>query len=332
VKPTERSPAPRQSGNAAAASALPGSVALVALLTGALAIASSGIFVRLSQTGPTATAFWRAALALPPLLVWALFERRFVVASASPAPRTAAPAWRFDAPLLWCGAFFAGDLALWHWSLLKTSVAASTLEANLAPVIVTLLAWLLYREKPSPRFAVALILALCGVLLIVAPKLRGAGGALLGDLLGLGTAFFYAGYLMTMARLRGERGTGALMFATTCVVAVLLLPLAVTQKFLPDDAHGWLLLIGLALIAQAIGQGLIAFALAHLSATFSAVGLYLQPVAAAAYAWWFLGEFLQPVQLLGGAIVLCAIALARASTQSSTGRQSASRNLVVKNP
>ena len=39
--------------------------ALLALLAGALAIGSSGIFVRLSETGPTATAFWRGALALP---------------------------------------------------------------------------------------------------------------------------------------------------------------------------------------------------------------------------------------------------------------------------
>ena len=36
--------------------------ALLALFAGALAIGSSGIFVRLSETGPTATAFWRGAL------------------------------------------------------------------------------------------------------------------------------------------------------------------------------------------------------------------------------------------------------------------------------
>ncbi|TLZ22707.1 MAG: EamA/RhaT family transporter, partial [Gammaproteobacteria bacterium] len=39
--------------------------ALIALFAGALAIGSSGIFVRLSETGPTATAFWRGAFALP---------------------------------------------------------------------------------------------------------------------------------------------------------------------------------------------------------------------------------------------------------------------------
>jgi hypothetical protein len=46
--------------------------ALIALFAGALAIGSSGIFVRLSETGPTATAFWRGAFALPLLAVWGI--------------------------------------------------------------------------------------------------------------------------------------------------------------------------------------------------------------------------------------------------------------------
>jgi len=50
--------------------------ALLALFAGALAIGSSGIFVRLSETGPTATAFWRGCLALPLLALWAWLERR----------------------------------------------------------------------------------------------------------------------------------------------------------------------------------------------------------------------------------------------------------------
>jgi drug/metabolite transporter (DMT)-like permease len=82
------------------------------------------------------------------------------------------------------------------------------------------------------------------------------------------------------------------------------------QKVLPDTAHGWLLLVGLAVIAQVVGQGLIAYALAHLPASFSSLGLSVQPLATAVYAAWLLGERLAPVQLAGGVIVLAAIALA----------------------
>jgi drug/metabolite transporter (DMT)-like permease len=290
-------------------------LALSALFAGALAIGSSGIFVRLSQTGPTATAFWRGLLALPPLAVWAWLERGGR-ASAGDAARSP-PSLR-DPMFLWAGVLFAGDLALWHSSLLLTSVAASTLEANCAPMLVTLLAWALWGERPRPAFLAAIALAFGGMLLILAPKLGGAGRALLGDALGLGTACFYAGYILAVARLRVRHGTGMVMFASTLVFTLLLLPLALLQPFLPVSAYGWWVLIGCALTAQVLGQSAIAYALAHLPATFSAVGLSAQVIAAAIYAWLLLHESLAPVQIAGGLVVLAAIALARRAGRAST--------------
>jgi drug/metabolite transporter (DMT)-like permease len=319
---------------------------LIALFAGALAIGSAGIFVRLSETGPTATAFWRGCLALPLLGLWALIERR----RPAPAPAAvsaagaAAPAASLRDPMLfWAGVFFAGDLALWHSSLLLTSIAASTLEANCAPMLVTLFAWVLWGERPRLGFLAAIALAFAGMLLILVPKLGGGSHALLGDALGLGTACFYAAYLLAVAHLRTRHGTGTVMFATTLVFTLLLLPLALAQRFLPLTAHGWWLLIGCALSAQVLGQSLIAYALAHLPATFGAVGLYVQVIAAAVYAWALLDERLAPVQIAGGVVVLAAIALARrahrapspaaapgpqdqrASSQSSAARHSESR-------
>jgi drug/metabolite transporter (DMT)-like permease len=282
-------------------------LALVALFAGALAIGTAPIFVRMSETGPTATAFWRGLLALPLLAAWAYLERRRV-APSRPSLRE---------PLFaWAGVFFAGDLGLWHASILLTSVAASTLEANCAPVLVTLFAWLLWGERPRPAFVAAIALAFGGMLLILAPKLGGGGHALLGDALGLGTACFYAAYILAVARLRTRHGTGVVMFASTLVFTLLLLPLALLQKFFPDSARGWWLLIGCALCAQVLGQSLIAYALAHLPATLGAIGLYVQVVASTLYAWLLLHERLGPLQLLGGLVVLSAIALARRVRQA----------------
>jgi drug/metabolite transporter (DMT)-like permease len=311
--------------------------ALIALFAGALAIGSSGLFVRWSETGPTATAFWRGCLALPLLAVWALLERRQRVSAAVGVSRP--PSLR-DPMFLWAGVFFAGDLALWHSSLLLTSIAASTLEANCAPMLVTLFAWALWGERPRLLFLVAITLAFGGMLLILVPKLGGGSHALLGDALGLGTACFYAAYILAVSRLRVRHGAGTVMFVSTLVFTLLLLPLALRQKFLPDDAHGWWLLIGCAVSAQVFGQSLIAYALATLPATFGAVGLYVQVIAAALYAWWLLGERLTPLQMAGGALVLVGVALARrarsaapaalaqeprASIQSSAVRHSESR-------
>jgi drug/metabolite transporter (DMT)-like permease len=290
-------------------------VPLIALFAGALAIAWAGIFVRLSETGPTASAFWRGALALPFLAAWALLEAR------SDARHGRMRRRGFDRTLFWCGLAFAADLYVWHLALLKTSVAAATLEGNLAPIVMLLLAWIVYRERPSRRMLAGVALAVLGVVLVILPKLGGTRASLVGDALGISTALFYGTYLLMVARLREGRGTGSLMFWTTLVFSLVLLPVALTEKFLPDTWQGVALLAGLALVAQSFGQGLIAYALAHLPAAFGAVGLYVQPVATAVYGWWLLGEALAPVQVVGGATVLVAIAVARSSLSRARGRQ-----------
>jgi len=111
---------------------------------------------------------------------------------------------------------------------------------------------------------------------------------------------------------RGET-TLRLMAVTSTLTALILLPIAHAsgEQMLPHTPYGWIVLVGLALISHAAGQGLIAYALAHLPATFSSVGLLLQPVIAAFFAWVLLGEPLVTLQILGGAVVLAGIYLAR---------------------
>lgn len=283
--------------------------ALIALFAGATCIGMSPIFVRVSETGPTATAFWRVALAVPALwALWYALERK---------PRGGAgPA---DAPipfplLIAAGIAFAGDLGFWHLSIKLTSVANSTLLANLAAIFVTLVAWILYRQAPTRLFAAGLVTALCGVVMLVSTSMAFSPTALAGDGLGVVTAMFYAWYLLTVKRLRdGGAGTLRLMAVITTVSAVLLLPaaLAAGEVMLPATASGWLKLVGIALISHSAGQGLITYALAHLPAAFSSVSLLFQPVMAAVFAWVLLGEPLVPLQVAGGIVVLAGIYLAR---------------------
>jgi drug/metabolite transporter (DMT)-like permease len=103
------------------------------------------------------------------------------------------------------------------------------------------------------------------------------------------------------------------MFWATLSSAVLLFIIGNIQgdNFWPQSARGWWVLIGLALLSHVAGQGLIAWALAHLSAAFSAVGLLVQPVAAAVFAWLILAEPFGTRQAIGGAIVLAGIVTCR---------------------
>ena len=112
---------------------------------------------------------------------------------------------------------------------------------------------------------------------------------------------FYAGYQLAVTRLRSRASTASIMAWSGLVTAAALLPIALLsgEQILPATAMGWVKLFGLALISQAAGQSLIAYAMAHLPATFSSVGLLLQPVMAALFAWVLLGEALGWVAIAG---------------------------------
>jgi drug/metabolite transporter (DMT)-like permease len=138
-----------------------------------------------------------------------------------------------------------------------------------------------------------------------------------GDGIGVLTAIFYAGYQLCVKRMRDTQSTARIMFLSGAACAAALLPvaLAMGETILPPSLTGWGVLLGLALVCQFAGQSLIAYAVAHLTASFSSVSLLLQPVAAAGLAWLFFGEALAALQWLGGAAVLAGIWFARRGTQ-----------------
>ena len=277
-----------------------------------MGIAFAPIFVRLSQVGPTATAFWRLALAIPLLLLLASLRSR-----ETERPRK--PATKSDyALLIAAGLFFAGDLGIWHWSIHYTSVANATLLVNFMPIFVTIGAWLLLDQRVSRTFLVGLGAAMLGATLIIGTSFSLSLHSLRGDLLALLAALFYASYILTVARLRRDFSVATILIWSGVVACAVLLPLTLLsgERFIPYDAGGWLVLIALALVSHIGGQGLIAFALAHLPAAFSSVSLLLQPVLATLFAWVLLNELLGPVQAMGGALVLLGILIARRESQT----------------
>ncbi len=277
--------------------------AVAALLAGAVAIATSALFVKVSEAGPVSTAFWRVFLALPFLWAWSVIGQRGNHTAIFMANRRL---------MMAAGLFFAGDLAVWHWSIVLTSVANATLLANLAPIFVTLAAWVLFRKQPTLLFLTGLAAALVGVTMLIGGDLHLGGKEMLGDVLGVITAMFYAAYQLTVTRLRARAATSSIMAWSGLITAVVLLPVALIsgEQFFPGTATGWVMLFGLALISQVAGQSLIAYAMAHLAATFSSVGLLLQPVMAAIFAWLLLGETMGAVQISGGIMVLIGIRIA----------------------
>ncbi len=284
-------------------------LAFAALLAGGAAIAFSPIFVRLADVGPMQSAFWRVGLAVPFLGAWAAWAAR---RARSELGRGSAPPMAI-APVLAAGALFAGDLGFWHLAIVYTTVANATLLANFAPIFVTLGGWLVFGQRVTRLFLVALAISLGGAVLLVGASFGAAGTRLAGDAYGAVTAMFYGAYMLAIWRSRGTGGTAAVMALSSAVSAALLLPVALGWggDLLPQSPRGWLIVFALAVIPQVAGQSLIAYAMAHLPASLSALSLLIQPVFAAVYAMAILGEGMGAMQVAGGAVVLAGIYLAR---------------------
>lgn len=287
----------------ASASAFP----FLALLAGGVAIGFGGIFMRLSDVGPIASAFWRMALSAPLLWCWVFAMRKQERADNR---RT-----DFTRALLAAGLLFGGDMAFWHLSLHYTTVSNATLLSNFAPIFIALWLWWAHRVRFNRVFIIGMWIAFAGAIMLVAPDMfahPGAGRAL-GDGLGLISAIFYAGYQLAIKDARSQYSTARLMAWSTTITGLTLLPFALLSgdAFFPPVLVGWLPLLGLALVAQIGGQTVIAFSSAHLPASLSSVSLLIQPLTATIAAWLIFAEIIGPVQTLGGMLLITGIYLSR---------------------
>lgn len=276
--------------------------AFLALLAGATALGVSPVFVRLADVGPFASAFWRAALALPVLYVWMRFEDRETPGRPG-----------LTLPGILAGAFFAGDLFFWHLSILNTSIANSTFLATTAPVWVILVAWLWLRETISLWTFAGLALCIAGGAALVGDSLQIDRSRLLGDVYGAATGVFFGLYFHAIRIGRLTHGAARLTLQSTAVTALVLLGVALVlePRILPQSLQGWLAVLSLGMLTHAAGQGLLSVALGTLPTVFSSLVIFLEAVIAALFAWVALGEALSLAQMAGGAAIMLGIWVAR---------------------
>jgi len=275
---------------------------LLALFIGAALLGSSAIFVRFSETSPSLTAFYRALLALPFLAIWIIATNKKTQLHSSLNKKDLLI-------LLYAGAFFGTDMAIWNWSIKFTSVAHATLMANTAPIFVTIISYFYLRNHIESSFLKALFLTFSGVCIVIFFGSGSDTSRLLGDSLGLIAALFYASYILCIKRLTNTISPSLTLFYATLFTAIFLLPVGYIEadSFFPETREGWIVLFSYAAISQALAQGLITYGISKLSAHFSSLVLLIQPVAAAIYGWLILFEGINLFQIVGGAIVLFGI-------------------------
>lgn len=280
--------------------------ALAALVLANVALAFGPWFVRLADTGPVAAGFWRVGLAAPVLLAAAVVRRERPIAGARGL-------WL---AILVGGVAFGADLAAWHAGIRRTTLANATLFGNAATLIYPIYGFLIARAWPSRLQATALLMAGAGAALLMGRSAELSADHLLGDLLCLLAGLLYAIYFITMARVRERMPPiAALALSSVASAAPLLLAaMLLGERVLPD---AWWPLLALAVFSQLLGQGLMVYALGHLTPLVIGVALLIQPIVAATIGWIAYGERLTPPDFAGAVLVAIALLLVRAGGGNS---------------
>lgn len=273
---------------------------LAALLVGSALLALGPMFVRMSDTGPIASAFWRMALALPLLALMARFGPK------SGGRMTPALILIIAAS----GVLFAADLASWHLGIMQTKIANATLFGNSASFIFPIYGFVIARAWPMRRQVLALVMAAAGAGLLMGRSAELSPEHLVGDLLSLLAGIFYAAYFIAIARARETLSPLPLLAWSTLASAV---PLLLLANIMDEQVmtSNWTPLIALALCSQVIGQGLMVYALGRMSPLVIGLSLLTQPITAALTGWLVFNETLAPPDLFGAALIALALVLVR---------------------
>ena len=272
------------------------------LLLAVVCVSVGSIFVRLAQAPPLAIAFNRIFLAS---VIVAPFATPSLVRAWPTLPL------RGRGLLLASGVSLGVHFATWIASLSYTSVAASVLLVNTAPLFTLVLAWWLLGERASPAVLAAMGLALAGAALIAAGDWNSGVASLKGDALAVAGAVTLSLYHVIGRGLRealplpayvlGVWATAAATLAVLCTAA------RVPMLSYPLRTFG--LFLALAVVPTVIGHGLVNRSLRHIPAP--TVGLFLlgEPIGASVLAYAVFGEVPGRLTLTGGVLVLAALVL-----------------------
>ena len=210
-------------------------------------------------------------------------------------------------------------------AIARLDIGIALLLQYLAPLLVALWARFAMGEAVRPRLWLALVLALGGLALIV-DVWRGLTLDGVGVLAALAAAATFALYILMAEREVGRRDAASLVCYGSFFAALFW---ALAQPWWTFPAHVvdervsllgnleghelpvWLLMAFMIVVGTIVPFGLLVGALRHLSATRAGIAAMWEPVAATAVAWAWLAESLDPLQILGGAVVLTGIAVAQ---------------------
>jgi drug/metabolite transporter (DMT)-like permease len=278
------------------------------VMTGAILISFSGVYVKLSQTGPTTTGFYRVFFGGMILLLISLISKHPFGRSFKTTPL-----------FLLAGFFFALDLFTWHKSIHYIGPGLATILANFQVFFLAFFGVVFIGERLNTKLALAIPIAVLGLFMVVGIEWNLLGTNYQnGVLLGLVTAVCYTGYILTLRKIQFQHDSPAPTFTLSMVsfvTAIILAGLAWLQNeplSIPNLQSAFYLIL-YATFSQVLGWLFIINGLALIRTSTAGLLLLLQPSLAFVWDILLFDKITTAVSLTGTIITLWAIYLGSTS-------------------
>jgi drug/metabolite transporter (DMT)-like permease len=214
--------------------------------------------------------------------------------------------------LMFGGIAMAMVQSTYFYAISKIQVAAAILLQYLAPILVAIYSVCFWRERLTPAKLIALVLSFGGCYLVVGGyDLQLLQMNILGIVSGLGSAVSAAGYTLL-----GERGMHRYKPSTMLFYAMAFGTLTWHIIYPPFhyvvagfSLYQWKWLLYIAVLGTIIPFGLYFTGINYIRSTRAIITATLEPISAGFMAFFFLGEAMESLQILGGAVVVGAIVL-----------------------
>ena len=256
-----------------------------------------GIFVRNISVSSGELALYRAVLA-------ALLIAAFLLVTKQQIPFSNI---KKEVPLLLASGVAMGI----NWILLfeaykYTTVSVATLSYYFAPVIVTVVCPVLFKEKLTVKQIVCFVMSTLGLILITGIGDIGGGSDIVGIMFGLGAAVFYATVVLLNKFIKNVEGIHRtfLQFLSAIVILVpyVLATSGVTLGTL--NGIGWVNLLIVGLIHTGVTYCMYFSSLKELPGQKAAILSYIDPLVAVFISVTILGETMTLWQVAGGMLIL----------------------------
>jgi drug/metabolite transporter (DMT)-like permease len=274
---------------------------------GGIVVSFAPVIYAISNANPLTGAFFRMVYALPFLgfIIWA----RGFNDSRSMNTRLIA---------IVAGFAFSLDFLSYHSAVDWIGTGIGTLIGNSQVIIVTLMSWWLFGERPNLSILISLPIVMLGLFLISGIWDDEPYGShpVRGVIAGVFTAIFYSAFLIIYRFANRELAPATnLQFDSTvgCAFGLLILSFLPLQSIHVDPidfeptmpVHGWLLL--LAILSQVVGWLAIAYSLPRLPAAYTSFAILLQPTLTIVWGVVLLSETPSIQQVIGMILILGSI-------------------------